>query len=134
MSSLIDELTLYEHDAIGQLLRVAIRAGAITPGGLNTGGRVTEVTLTTASWTKLERSGTTNPSGSGPLSDRNALGIQNLSGQSIKVAYAESATLNNLVGITIPDGGQRYYDVKDTIDIYAKAISGTPTITIEEIA
>lgn len=93
------------------------------PSGLIVGGVITEVSLNSSSWTALPSSA---------LSGRNALSIQNRSGTEIKINYDNSVV--GYVGIVIPDGGERFYDISDSIVIYAKSSSGTPTVVIEEIA
>ena len=64
--------------------------------------------------------------------DRNALNIQNNSGIEIKINYVN--TIATYTGIAIADGSERYYDITESIIIYAKAQSGTPKIVVEEIA
>jgi hypothetical protein len=36
--------------------------------------------------------------------------------------------------VVIPSGGERFYDITDSVLIYAKASSGTPVIGVEEIS
>jgi len=91
--------------------------------GLNTGGKITEVTINDSSWTALPTTA---------LSGRNALSIQNLSGGEIKINYDN--TVGTYTGIVIQNGAERYYDVGETIIIYAKSLSGNRTINIEELA
>lgn len=97
--------------------------GTFTPQGLTTAGKVTEVTLNTATWTALPATA---------LTDRNALGIINTSGVEIKLNYDSDVV--GYVGVPVPDQGQRYYDVTDSITVYAKASSGTPTVIVDELA
>jgi hypothetical protein len=98
-------------------------AGSIKPSGLNIGGRISQVALNTSTWTALPAS---------PLANRNALAIQNISGIEIKIQY-DNATVG-YSGLAIASNAERYYDITDSIVIYAKAASGTPSITVEEIA
>lgn len=97
--------------------------GEIKPTGLNTGGRVTEVTLNSFSWTALPLT---------PLADRNAIAIQNPSGIEIKLNFDNSVA--GYVGMIVGDGSERTYDIKDTIIIYGKAQTGSPKVNVEEIA
>lgn len=97
--------------------------GSIRPSGLNVGGRVTEVTLNAVTWTALPAT---------PLTARNALGIQNISGLEIKVNY--SSGISGYVGMVIADGSERTYDITDAILIYGKCQSGTAIVNVEEIA
>lgn len=98
--------------------------GTFSPSGLTNGGLITEVTINDTTWTALPAT---------PLSDRNALSIQNLSGIEMKVNY--STGVSGYVGMTIPTGSERYYDVKDTVILYGKLASGgSAVVTIEEIS
>jgi hypothetical protein len=98
--------------------------GTFTPSGLRIAGRVTEVLLSTTEWTAL-------PPG-GPLSDRNAINIQNYSGDEIRLNY--SNTIPGFTGIILNDQSERAIDVKDTIQIYAKARIGGSIIIVDEIS
>lgn len=95
------------------------------PSGLKNAGRHTEVTVNDSSWTALPAT---------PLTDRNAIAIQNNNKFNIKINYSNSVT--GYVGMTIRgNGGERQYDIKDTIVIYAKAESGkSGTIDVEELS
>lgn len=97
--------------------------GELKPSGLNVGGRVSEVTVTSAGWTPLPAV---------PLAQRNAIAIQNLSQVEIKVNFDNSVL--GYVGMVISDGSERTYDISDQIIIYARAQSGSATLNIEEIA
>ncbi len=107
------------------LLRVFLDTltAEFTVSGLKIGGRITEVELNTSTWTALP---------STALASRNALSIQNRSGIEIKINYDNS--VSSYTGIVIPNNGERYYDISDSIIIYAKSLTGTPIINIEEIA
>lgn len=98
-------------------------SGSFSVAGLRTGGRVTEVALNSSTWTALPAT---------PLTARNALAIQNTSGIEIKLNYASDVV--GYVGVKVAAGSERQYDITDTIIMYAKSASGTPTITVEEIA
>lgn len=110
------------NDSGQTIVRTSV-SGTLTPSGLKTGGLITEVTLNSTTWTAIPAT---------PLSGRNAIGIQNRSGIEIKINY--SSAVVGYVGVVVPTGGERYYDITDQIVLYAKSTSGTPTITIEEIA
>lgn len=101
----------------------AASSGNVTVSGLTTGGKVTEVTIDNTTWTALPPSA---------LTLRNALAIQNRSGQEMKVNYDNSVV--GYVGMVIPDGGQRFYDITDSIVIYGKSATSSITINVEEIA
>lgn len=91
--------------------------------GLTLGGLITSVVLNDVTWTALPLAA---------LANRNAMSIQNVSAIAIKINY-DNATVG-YVGVTIAPGSERAYDISDTITIYAKSASGTPTIQIEELA
>jgi hypothetical protein len=95
------------------------------PSGLRNGGKVTEVTINDITWTALP---------STALTDRNAMSIINRSGVEVKVNYDNSVA--GYVGVPINNNDERYYDIKDTIVIYAKATTGAGSVTliIEEIS
>ena len=97
--------------------------GTFTPTGLTTGGLGTLVTLNSSTWTALPATA---------LTDRNAISIQNQSGIEIKINYGSGIV--GYVGAIIQAGGERAYDVTDSIILYGKSASGTPTIYIEELA
>jgi len=97
--------------------------GTFKPSGLNVGGKVTEVALNSTSWTALPLV---------PLAGRNAISIQNRSGIEIKINYINTPIA--YIGMTITDGSERFYDITDNIIIYAKSVTGTPSINVEEIA
>ena len=98
-------------------------SGGVKTQGLTLGGLVTEVVLNDTTWTALPAP---------PLPSRNAVSIQNFSGQLIKLNY-NPATVG-LVGVNVMDQNERFYDISDTILIYGKSTSGTCTIVVEEIA
>jgi len=111
----------FQKDSQG---KVAINVlGKTSPSGLNIGGRITEITLSSTSWTALP---------SVALANRNSIAIQNNSGIEVKLNYDN--TISTYTGIILLDGNERSYDITDSIVIYAKAKTGTPTIIIEEIA
>ena len=108
------------------LLDVAIGKSVslgFTPSGLSIGGEVTEVTLNSSSWTALPATA---------LTSRNGMGIQNDSAVKIKVNFDPGET--GFVGWTVQPSGEFFIDVSDAVIVYAKAESGTPTVTCMEVA
>lgn len=97
--------------------------GNFTPSGLTTGGRITIVTLSSASWTALPLT---------PLASRNAISVQNQSAVQIKLGYDDLEA--GYIGMILEPGGERFYNITDSIIMYAKASSGAPDIAVEEIA
>jgi len=94
-----------------------------TTAGLGAGGGlVTVVALNSSTWTALPSTAATN---------RKAVAIQNRSGIDIKVNY--SSGVAGYVGMTIPDGGERFYDMSSAVTIYGKSASGTPSVNVEEL-
>ena len=94
-----------------------------SPGGLRNAGRVTEVTINNNTWTALPAT---------PIALRNAISIQNISGQEIKVNY--DPTVSGYVGIVIATGNERFYDITDAIPIYAKSSASSCSLNIEELS
>lgn len=100
-----------------------VNVGSFTPRGLNVSGRVTQVTLNATTWTALPAT---------PLTNRNAMAVQNISTVEIRLNYA--ADIVGFQGMRLTGGQERQYDIRDTIVIYGKARTGTATINVEEIA
>lgn len=98
-------------------------SGEFTPSGLRISGKVTEVVLSDTAWTALPPV---------PLTNRNAINIQNYSGTQIKLNF--NPTIPTYTGVIVNDQSERNYDIKDTILIYAKAEIGNPVIIIEEVS
>lgn len=108
------------------LLDVAVKESVVisaNPSGLTIGGLISEITLSSASWTALPASA---------LTDRNGLGIQNPTSTEIKLNFDSGEA--SFVGWSVAPSGETFIDITDSVTIYAKAASGTPTITIMEIA
>lgn len=97
--------------------------GEISPSGLKNAGRVTEVTINSSSWTALPPTS---------LTARNAIGIQNVSAQDIKVNF--DTGVSGFVGMLIAAGSERTYDITDAITIYGKCTTGSVVINVEEIS
>lgn len=112
---------LYDED--GNVIVRTSAKGSFTPSGLTNGGLITEVEINSTTWTALPAS---------PLSARNALAIQNRSGENIKINYADDVV--GYVGIEISNSGERFYNITDEIVVYAKSSSSTVTITVEELS
>lgn len=98
-------------------------SGTFTYSGLSEAGVITMITLNSTTWTKITPS---------PLVNRNAVNIQNQTGTEIKINY--SNTVSGYVGISIPDKGERFYDIQGPIDIWAKTEISTGQIAVEELA
>lgn len=98
-------------------------SGSFSISGLKIGGRVTEVTLNNLTWTALPAT---------PLAQRNAINVQNVSGEEIKLNYNPGQA--GYVGVVVGSGSERSYDIQDDIILYAKSISSVVTINVEEIA
>jgi hypothetical protein len=105
------------------IVQPTVSQGEIKTTGLSVAGRVTEVALNAVTWTALPPT---------PLDGRNAISIQNLSGTQIKINY--DPTIATYTGVVMNNEAERFYDITDSIIIYAKAQAGTPTITIEELS
>lgn len=113
-----------KFEEIGGLVHVRTTGNStVTFRGLGIGGRVTEVTVNSATWTALPATA---------LTDRNSIAIQNQSGVEIKINY--DSGVSGYVGMIISDGSERTYDISDSIVLYAKSILGTAVVYVEEIA
>lgn len=106
---------------------VEITGGVETlPSGLRTAGKHSFIAVNSTSWTKLPTV---------PLTDRNGLALMNYTAIDIMLRYVEGIGDLTYQGTLVPAGsGIKFYDIKDTIDIYGMSASGTPTITVEEIS
>lgn len=117
------ELQKFKLDDSGKVVVKTTATGTFSPTGLNVAGLITEVTLNATTWSALPATALTN---------RNAISIQNQSDIEIKLNYDN--TESGYVGVIVAAGGERFYDITDSIPIYAKSASGTPTIVVEEIS
>jgi hypothetical protein len=121
---ILNDQNLYEHDGNPPKPKLRTTAtGTFTFSGLKNGGKITEVTLNDATWTPLPAAA---------LANRNAIAIQNDSGQDIKINYDNAVV--GFIGVKIPNGGERQYDITDGIIQYGKCASGTCNIVIEELS
>lgn len=98
-------------------------SGTFSVSGLKNGGKVTEVSIDELGWTLLPATA---------LSNRNAMAIQNYSGQDIKLNY--NNTEPGYVGVILKDGNERFYDISDNIQIWAKSSSSSCVIIVEELS
>ena len=129
--SIVNEPRLFEdQDGIGpagseQRMRVAIKSGNVNavPSGLTIGGIITQVTLSDTIWTAVP---------SAAFSNRNGLGIQNESNIKIKVNFDN--TEPGFIGWTVNAGGELFVDITESVLLYAKSESGSPTLTVMEVA
>ena len=111
-------------DKVALDVNVADGSVEVTLSGLNIAGRITEVTLNDTTWTALPAAA---------LANRNAMSIQNVSGDEIKINY--SSGIVGYVGVTIASGNERFYDITENVIVYGKSESGTsPTIQVEELS
>ncbi len=100
-------------------------SGTVSQSDLITGGKVTAVTLSALTWTLLPLTA---------LPGRRQMIIINDSGVAVKLNYDTTAALPaGFVGTTLADGFERHYQAQETFKVYAKAASGTPSITVEEL-
>jgi hypothetical protein len=94
-----------------------------SPSGLSIAGRITKVSINDSSWTPLPAV---------PLADRNGMSIQNRTGTQVFIEYDNLKPVGD--GVLINTGGERFYDIKPSITIYACTASGTFDLHVEEIA
>lgn len=118
----LEKAKFYENDD-GDIVVRTSAYGSFRINGLISGGMISAVELNDSAWTQLPPTA---------LSGRNAMSIQNDSGKDILLNYSISAPFT--VGIKIPDGGERQYDIADSIPLYGVCSSGTCLIIVEELA
>jgi hypothetical protein len=94
-----------------------------SPSGLSVAGRITKVTINAVTWTPLPAI---------PLANRNGMTIQNRSGVPIYFEYNNTNPVGD--GILLPNGGERFYDIKPSIILYASCSAGTALLYVEEIS
>jgi hypothetical protein len=117
------EFDKFDTDAEGNtIIRTSIKNGVVTPTGLRTGGKITNVELSDSEWRPLPATA---------LPKRNALAIENISSVEIKINYVDNV---GYIGKRIKVDGERYYDITDDIVIYGRSSAGLATIQVEEIA
>lgn len=98
--------------------------GTFTPSGLSIAGKLTFVELSDSAWTALPLT---------PLSNRNGMSIQNQSPSEMQVNFTGTGGYTEN-GIKIIAGGERYYDITDSIVIYGRLASGTAKVAVEELS
>lgn len=97
--------------------------GSVQVSGLTIAGLVSSVVINDVTWTAVPAT---------PLANRNALCIFNTSVVEIKLNY--SSGVAGYFGVPLAAGNQRFYDITDSIIMYAKSSSGSPTIIVEELS
>lgn len=102
---------------------VANIVGTFTPSGLNTAGKLTQITLNIATWTALPATA---------LTDRNGVGFQNRTSDQVLVGFISGAATT--LGWTVDVNGEFFIDVTDAVVIFGLALTGTPTITVMEVS
>lgn len=117
--------------------------GSFAPSGLKNGGQDTLITITDSAWIKLERSATTNPIGSGIISERNSLKVTNKGTVNIATTINEDPNGNSQayeVGDVIYPNNSQFLDVADEkpngdpINIWVRSSSGNVIVFFREIA
>jgi len=135
------ELKKFELNNSGE---TAVRTtGEIAPSGLKNGGQDTLLTISDSTWVKIERSATTNPTGSGILSGRNSLKITNKSNVNIATTINSDPNGDSQpyeVGDEIYPNNSQFLDVAEkrpngtNIDIWVRSSNGSITVFFREIA
>lgn len=98
---------------------------SVSVTGLQNSGRHVQVVVNDSSWTALPAS---------PLTDRNAIAVQNNSNSEIKINHDPGVA--TYVGMSIAPGAERTYDITDNIVIYGRveAGGGPVTLDVEELS
>lgn len=124
------EFQKFVEDSAGDTaVRTVVTDGSFdvqaVPSGLRNGGRHSEVSIDDNGFTALPAT---------PLTNRNAIAIQNNTAFDVKLNYSDS--IGTYTGILLRPGSERQYDIKDTINLYARAEPGSGTILldVEEIS
>lgn len=97
--------------------------GEMKVTGLNLGGKITVVAIDNLTWTPLPAT---------PLSLRNAIAIQNKSGQQVKLNYDNTTV--GYVGVYLENNAERFYDIGQSVIIYAKSQTSACTLVVEELS
>lgn len=122
-SKFIDSPTRAEESAVEVVIG---NPDDISSGGSSiphVAGVITEMSINASTWTKI-------PVNS--LENRRSVAVQNFTGDEIKLNYSDS--ISGYVGVVVKDKNERFYDMSPPIELYAKSISGTVTIIVEELA
>jgi hypothetical protein len=98
-------------------------SGTFKLSGLNIGGRFSQVTVDNLTWT---------PVPAVALANRNAMRIQNRSGQEIKLNY--DVTEPGYLGMVLPNLAEIAYDIQPNVVLYAKSATSSCILNVEEIA
>lgn len=106
---------------------IAVRVSQVLTNGAKalgqpSRGRVTEVTLNSTTWTKVPPT---------PMPDRNTVSIQNVSDANVKTNWDN--TVVGFVGMLMPSGSERSYEISDDSDLWAKADGDDIIVNVEEI-
>lgn len=116
------EISEADKNALDVVIANAI-SGSFRPSGLNVEGVHYEVEINDSTWTPLPAT---------PLAGRNQINIQNFTGVEIKINF--DVGVSGYVGMRIPNNTERFYQVTDSIIVYAKSSSGTVDLDVEELA
>lgn len=97
--------------------------GSVQIKGLSIAGRISIVSIDNLTWTALPAAALTN---------RNGMSIQNIANQNIKLQY-DPLTVG-WIGVQMVPGSERFYDIQQTIIIYAKSQTSAVDILVEELS
>jgi len=98
-------------------------SGTVSISGLSIAGKISTVTINSITWTALPLAS---------LTARNGISVHNQTNTQMKINYDN--TEPGYVGPIINSGGERYYDIRDTIILYGKCQAGTIDVVIEELS
>lgn len=100
--------------------------GSFTPSGLTIQGLITQVTLIDTDWVPLPATA---------LTARNHIRVDNFNGTNdMLIQYADKALPGISYGKTIPQGSWDGWDITDSIVLYGRAVTGSFSVIVEEIA
>lgn len=116
--------------------------GSFAPSGLQNGGQDTTMNVSSTTWTKIERSASTTPTGRGKLSPLNSLKITNIGVIEVTTTINDDPNGNSQayeIGDRIAINNSQFLDITDKkpddtpIDVWVRAKSGTGKIFFREI-
>jgi len=117
-------------DADGYLKLRTSASGTMQTAGLSIAGNISKVTINQTTWTQILVI---------PLTQCNAIAIQNNNAQNVLLQYDTNGNPNTLGlthGITIVAYGERFYNIKGTVSstIWLKSATSSIDIVIEELS
>jgi hypothetical protein len=99
--------------------------GSFSASGLTIGGLITQLSIDASAW---------YPAPTTALADRNNITVQNISGNGGVVLWNYSGSAPATEGFRIEDGGFKSVAITETIPVFLRMLSGSGTVTVDEVA